>query len=113
MPRMDVRDAHRGSDAKIRPGAGIDTADTAAGIGFEHDFITRPSLGLVGHPRGDTPSSIAGDFRDRAVGIMQADFALATSVPGQELHSIRTNTLGAVESRRVNSSLASVPASAS
>ncbi len=93
---MDLRNTHGGSDEKIRPGAGIDAADTAAGIGFEDDFIARAGFGLVGDPGGDTTSSIARDFGDRAVGIMQPDLALAAAVPGQELHPVGADALVAV-----------------
>ena len=59
-------------------------------------FIARPGLGLVGDPGGDTTSSIARDFGDRAVGIMQPNLALAAAVPGQELHPVGADALVAV-----------------
>jgi hypothetical protein len=88
--------AHRRGDAKYRPDAIDDAADTPSGISFKDDIVARAALGLVGDPGGDTACPIAGNFGDGAVCIMQADAALALSFPGQELHSVGSYAVVAV-----------------
>ena len=55
----DLGHAHGAGDAEDLTGAIVNAADTAPGIGLEHDFIARASLGFVGDPGGSAPGPIA------------------------------------------------------
>ncbi len=83
-----LRHAHGRGDLKAGPGAAVDAADSAAGIGFENDLVARAGLGFVGDPGGGAASPIAGYFGDGAVGIVQAYCALAFAFPGEKLHPV-------------------------
>jgi hypothetical protein len=68
--------------------AAIDAADTRPGVGFQDNFVARPGLGFIPNPGGYAACSIPGYFGDGAVGIVQADRALAFRSPGKELYAI-------------------------
>ena len=108
--RFEAGHVHAGGDVNGENAAGVNAVDAAnarAGVGEDFEIVAGLGAERFRHPRGHATRAVAADFRNRSVGVVQADAAGVGAGPAEEFNAVRADAgvalanaareLGAVE----------------